>query len=798
MPQDRLRKLTDDNRELAANLKRELTEQPPPRSAAKAATSKSRRGQGSDLGSGRGSEERHSSVAAGGRGTKRGKDNDIEKVGSVLSSDSDCYTNSPPDPPPNEGPSTTRTTKANPPLAGSEALSEDLSNGLLRRTPQLLPPHSISTRETVPSHQESSLLSNGRRGRSSRTASTSSKAEPFLTLYLPKKPTSPSHMTLREAGQAGQRKLMYDSSPGARQATQRKPGAESPRKPRKVQRTLQYFSNSESSDGKDMIRPPVRKQNRSSLRHAALANSSLPSSRDVTPLIAKSDTATPGINHSKLTGLEIVRDFLSPPDELEYVSRESVKEKRLEMMFAPLLGGTTMEEKGKIAAEIIEEEKGKHYKPLPRTHLEYVETYRFDQHNENRLMFFYGQNPQQRLAVAGVARDPVHLDPPGSKTPYDALDFEDRLVQHLNRLDADTVVGWDVTALKKIPGSVMQRLTPEALACMPGEIVSRLPFSIRQKSSIDGVEYLIPKSEKLDENLTKFAMFKLRDRKANGDDISENQARIPMTALRSCRECKSIGIKCNRDLPKCHACRRFGEDCTYDEVESFEQSFYDTTQSKYLGLDLTCPITQKHLNMSKTDHLGPRMTKTGVPSNCRPKPTFTTQPNVPKAPMRIRQAKHISLTIIWQALLDLDPGQTNFTGPNFPTIEQFYPEAPVEKFTYPYFYSQEESFHLRPSIRITIPDHLKTLLVDDWENVTKSLLLVPLPSKAPTNFIIDSYYDEEKGSRRLGSADLDVLEEFCAGMKVYFEKSIGKILLYRFERGQLAEVSSERHYCSFY
>jgi len=101
---------------------------------------------------------------------------------------------------------------------------------------------------------------------------------------------------------------------------------------------------------------------------------------------------------------------------------------------------------------------------------------------------------------------------------------------------------------------------------------------------------------------------------------------------------------------------------------------------------------------------------------------------------------------------------------------------------------KEESFYTRPSIRINVPDHLKNLLVDDWENVTKSLLLVPLPSQAPANFIIDEYFNEEKMNRRIGSAEADILEEFCAGLKMYFEKAVGKILLYRFERSQLAEV----------
>ena len=103
---------------------------------------------------------------------------------------------------------------------------------------------------------------------------------------------------------------------------------------------------------------------------------------------------------------------------------------------------------------------------------------------------------------------------------------------------------------------------------------------------------------------------------------------------------------------------------------------------------------------------------------------------------------------------------------------------------------QEEQFYLRPSVRIAIPDQLKAYLVDDWENVTKSLLLVPLPSRAPVNFILDTYFEEEKGLRRLGSAEADILEEFVAGMKTYFEKAIGKTLLYRYERAQYAEVRS--------
>ncbi|MCJ1428593.1 Esa1p-associated factor, partial [Sticta canariensis] len=101
---------------------------------------------------------------------------------------------------------------------------------------------------------------------------------------------------------------------------------------------------------------------------------------------------------------------------------------------------------------------------------------------------------------------------------------------------------------------------------------------------------------------------------------------------------------------------------------------------------------------------------------------------------------------------------------------------------------QEEAFHSRPSVRIVVPDHLKSILVDDWENVTKNLSLVPLPSAHPVNEILTTYFDEEKGKRRLGSAEADLLEEVVAGVREYFEKCLGRILLYRFEREQFFEI----------
>ena len=92
---------------------------------------------------------------------------------------------------------------------------------------------------------------------------------------------------------------------------------------------------------------------------------------------------------------------------------------------------------------------------------------------------------------------------------------------------------------------------------------------------------------------------------------------------------------------------------------------------------------------------------------------------------------------------------------------------------------QEDAFHSRPSIKLLIPDHLKAILVDDWENVTKSQQLVPLPSEYPVNKILSDYMAFEQPKRIPGSPEADILEEVIAGLKEYFERCLGRILLYR-------------------
>lgn len=101
---------------------------------------------------------------------------------------------------------------------------------------------------------------------------------------------------------------------------------------------------------------------------------------------------------------------------------------------------------------------------------------------------------------------------------------------------------------------------------------------------------------------------------------------------------------------------------------------------------------------------------------------------------------------------------------------------------------QEESFVTKPAVKIPIPDNLKMILVDDWEQVTKNHAILPLPVPHPVNEILELYEEDERKNRRPGSAEYDLLVETVHGIKEYFAKCLGKILLYKLEREQYFEM----------
>ena len=92
---------------------------------------------------------------------------------------------------------------------------------------------------------------------------------------------------------------------------------------------------------------------------------------------------------------------------------------------------------------------------------------------------------------------------------------------------------------------------------------------------------------------------------------------------------------------------------------------------------------------------------------------------------------------------------------------------------------------------IPMADSLKSILVDDWENVTKYLQVVSLPVKINVRDILDRYVQAERQHRVEGSSELDILEEVVHGVTTYFDKCLGRLLLYKFEREQYRDVHKQ-------
>ncbi|KAJ3272545.1 Esa1p-associated factor [Terramyces sp. JEL0728] len=103
--------------------------------------------------------------------------------------------------------------------------------------------------------------------------------------------------------------------------------------------------------------------------------------------------------------------------------------------------------------------------------------------------------------------------------------------------------------------------------------------------------------------------------------------------------------------------------------------------------------------------------------------------------------------------------------------------------------SQEDDYLKKPEIKISVPESLKSQLVEDWEQVTKNQKLLPLPAETPIVEILDSFFTHyrENGKRKKDGQE-DSMHQVVEGLKVYFEKALGSILLYRNERQQYIQI----------
>ncbi|KAI9010930.1 MRG-domain-containing protein [Phycomyces nitens] len=115
----------------------------------------------------------------------------------------------------------------------------------------------------------------------------------------------------------------------------------------------------------------------------------------------------------------------------------------------------------------------------------------------------------------------------------------------------------------------------------------------------------------------------------------------------------------------------------------------------------------------------------------------------------------------------------------------------------------------RPEFKLSIPEVLKGLLVDDWENVTKNRQLVNLPREPTVDQILDYYRQDSRERRTMYGfhqprpyfininrfffhvRDDETLDEIIQGIKLYFNKTLGSSLLYRFEKKQFEKVHKD-------
>lgn len=83
-------------------------------------------------------------------------------------------------------------------------------------------------------------------------------------------------------------------------------------------------------------------------------------------------------------------------------------------------------------------------------------------------------------------------------------------------------------------------------------------------------------------------------------------------------------------------------------------------------------------------------------------------------------------------------------------------------------------------MKINIPGVLKKHLINDWENITRKQCIVPLP-RTPNVTTILKEWEDSKTKPDMNAA---LTSEVVTGLQTYFERALGSVLLYKFERPQ--------------
>lgn len=100
-----------------------------------------------------------------------------------------------------------------------------------------------------------------------------------------------------------------------------------------------------------------------------------------------------------------------------------------------------------------------------------------------------------------------------------------------------------------------------------------------------------------------------------------------------------------------------------------------------------------------------------------------------------------------------------------------------------------------PKITLHIPMKLKTVLVDDWENVTKNrkICKLPVPQENTVANILLRFQKDTSTNGVLSLVEQSLLEEYINGIKLYFNECLSKLLLYRLEKLQYSQIIQEHN-----
>lgn len=90
-------------------------------------------------------------------------------------------------------------------------------------------------------------------------------------------------------------------------------------------------------------------------------------------------------------------------------------------------------------------------------------------------------------------------------------------------------------------------------------------------------------------------------------------------------------------------------------------------------------------------------------------------------------------------------------------------------------------------MELSLPDALKLKLVEDWEFITREKKLVSLPREPNVQTLLEKFC----ASRARRPSQGPLYQEVADGLQLYFDKALGSILLYKFEKKQHEKCCSK-------